>query len=104
MTKAERIFNKTRFECKLLFLSHGVQYNPNGKPVSYNGLIYEEGEVVYIRTCNAVQRIIDSKKKIAQLDLKLGVINENTYEKEMYILDMVQVALDHQIATIKSFQ
>lgn len=96
MTKAERIFQKTRFECKQLFKNYGFNYNPNGKPVSFDGLIYDEKDVIYVKTINAIQKIIDREKKSAQFDLKLNVINKSEYDTDIYILDMIQVALDRQ--------
>lgn len=96
MTKAERIFHKTRFECKQLFKNYGFNYNPNGNPVSFDGLIYDENDIIYVRTINAIQKIIDREKKNTQFDLRLNIIDKSEYDNDIYILDMIQVALDRQ--------
>ena len=85
MTKAKRIFLKTRFECTQLFKNYGFNYNPNGKPVSFDGLIYDENDIIYVRTINDIQKIVDKEKKNAQFDLKISVLSKDEYDKYIYI-------------------
>lgn len=101
MTKAERIFNKTKYDCKKHLEVWGKELNPDGKPVGFTCLSLNN-EPISIRTCNAVQKLINSEKGFCEIDLKLGLINQDKYNNNMYIIDMLQVTLDNTLNIINS--
>lgn len=51
MTKAEKIFKDTYYECRKHIRDWGIERNPDGRPVAYGSLITEL--VVSIRTCRS---------------------------------------------------
>ena len=93
MTKAERIFKDTRYECSKHYKAWGREYNPNGKPISFGSLITEEP--VSTRTFNAVQKEIDKDRKTLDLAERLGALTPERIEERRYVLDMVQATLDN---------
>lgn len=103
MTKAERIFTATRYECKKHIEDWGYQINPNGTAVGYNGLTYKDNETISMRTINAVAALLASKRKYLVLDQKLGVITAEQTEKETQILNMVESTLNSSRKSIEDF-
>lgn len=59
MKKAEKIFEDTFTACRIHVRDFGLEFNPNGEAIGFNGLITED--VVCTRTVNAVQKLVDSK-------------------------------------------
>ena len=99
MTKAERIFRDTYTECRKYAKTWGFRYNPDGRPVGFNGLITEE--VVYVRTLNSVQKFIDRERKKLARDEELDVLDADRLNLLKYALDMVQVTLDNSRESLK---
>ena len=93
MTKAARIFEETRFECKMLMDRHGFERNPNGEAVGYNTLCTEEAFCV--RTINAVQKELERRMKFNDLNKHLGIVNEEQYTDEAHVLEMVQATINN---------
>lgn len=71
VTKAERIFNSTWYECLDHAKSWGREYNPDGRAIGYGSLVTEE--VVCTRTLNDVQKCIDRRKRELDLNEKYGM-------------------------------
>lgn len=95
MTKAERIFNATRQECRKHIETWGYEVNPSGAACGFSGLIYKDTECVYLRTVNAVAKLLAIKRGFVEIDLKLGVITAEKAEKETQILNMVETTLNN---------
>lgn len=103
MTKAERIFNTTRYECKKHLEAWGYELNPNGTAVGFNGLFCLDNETISIRTVNAVAVLLASKRKFLTLDQKLGVMTAEKAEKEAQVLNMVESTLNSNRKSIQDF-
>lgn len=93
MTKAQKIFNTTRFECKKSIDVWGYEVNPNGKAVGFNRVITEEA--VCTRTLNELDKMLARARKDVEIDVKLGVWTEERAEKERQILNMVETTIDN---------
>ena len=102
MTKAERIFRDTYAECRKNARSWGFRYNPDGRPVGFNGLITEE--VVYVRTLNSVQKFIDRESKNLDRYEKLNVLDADRLNFLRYALGMVQTTLDNNRKSNEDFE
>lgn len=103
MTKAERIFQATRFEC-LRYVDNGMyQENENGTAVGFNGLLCKDTESVSMRTINAVSKILESKKRGLEIDIKLGVLHLEKVRRERKILRMVESTLNNNRRSIENF-
>lgn len=98
MTKAERIYQSTRWECKKHVETWGRKENDGG----FNGLITEE--ITSTRTTNQIQKLIENGRRLAKIDLKLNIFNKEEYDSEMKILDMVQDTLNNQIKNNRKFE
>lgn len=96
MTKAEKIFAATRWDCKKHIKDWGFEEN-----VGFNGLSTEE--VISIRTCNAIQKILDSKYNGLRIDRKLGISSEEKLIEEENVLKMVQATLNNTRKSIIQF-
>lgn len=93
MTKAQKIFNSTRFECKKSIDVWGYEVNPNGKAVGFNRVITEEA--VCTRTLNELDKILARARKDVELDMKLGIFTTEKAEKERNILNMVESTIEN---------
>ena len=102
MTKAERIFRDTYFECRRHVRNWGIERNPDGRPVAYGSLITEE--VVSIRTCNAVQKFIDAEKRRLDMNDRYGVGTEESQRFQRQALEMTQATLENQVKRIRDFE
>ena len=94
MTKGERIFNATRYECKKHIERWGYKVNPDGSAVGFNGLITEEP--VCCRTKHNVRTYLDKARRDIDRYLKIGVYTKERAEKEHNILNMVESSLNNQ--------
>lgn len=103
MTKAERIFNATRHDCRKHIEAWGYEVNPNGTAVGFTGLTCKDTESVHMRTVNAVAKLLSSKRKFVALDLKLGVITAEKAEKENQVLNMIETTLNNNRRNIEKF-
>lgn len=103
MTKAERIFSTTRYECKKHLETWGYEVNPNGTAVGFNGLFYRDDETISTRTVNAAAALLASKRKALAIDQKLGVIPTEKAEKETQVLNMVESTLNSSRKSIDNF-
>lgn len=95
MTKAERIYSKTRYECKQHIETWGYETNPNGKSVGFTSLIYEDNERICKRTVNAVNDILSKERKRNELNLKYQIINKEEYRKAEQIMNMIESTIEN---------
>lgn len=95
MTKAEKIFRDTLYTCRRDVESWGFETNPNGRPIGYSRVICDCA--LCRRTFNAIQKSIDSYKRTLELHKKYGIISEERYKEELFVLDKVQVTLENSI-------
>lgn len=102
MTKAERIFKDTYFECRRHIKVHGIERNSDGRPVAYGSLITEDA--VCIRTCNAVQKEIDKESHRLDMNDRLGIGTSESQKFQRLALEMTQATLDNQIKNIRDFE
>ena len=102
MTKAEKIFNDTYCECRAYIRKHGLQMNPDGRPVAFGSLFTDLD--VSIRTCNDVQHFIDSEKKYLDNIEKHGIGAPESRSLKRNALAMVQATLENQVKSIRDFQ
>ena len=89
MTKAQRIFSETRFDCK----EHISHWGFDG--IGFNRLSYRNDESICTRTLNAVERELKRAEKNLCLDRELGVGTEEKNSLEEKILKMVRVTLEN---------
>ena len=104
MTKAERIFKDTYFACRKHVRDLGMKRNPDGRPIAYDTLITKDDESVSIRTCNAVQKFIESEKRRLELNGKFGIGTPESQECNKFALEMTLATLDNHIKHIRDFQ
>ena len=96
MTKAERIFNDTYTACRVQVKAWGMERNPNGRPIGFNGL--ETEEVTSRRTWNVIEKLIKAESKQIELSVQYGIISNEKAEMKRFALEMVQVTLENEIA------
>lgn len=104
MTKAERIFKNTRFECLRHMDAFGYEENKDGSAVGFNGLICKDNESVSMRTINAVSKILESKKRGLSIDKKLSILTGERAEREENLLKMVESTLNNSRKSIEDFK
>ena len=102
MTKAERIFRNTLYECISHIRIWGLEYNPDGSVVSFNGLIGAYNESIPTRTCNDVRKQINSEKKRIELVVKYKVRTPEEMQYRVDALKMVEAAVDNQLKANKA--
>ena len=90
MTKAERIYNATRFECKRHIEAWGYEEN-----VGFNTVIYDDNETVCKRTLNDMKHFLERARKNSAIDIKLGVLTNEQATLEEQILNMVEKTIEN---------
>ena len=92
MTKAERIFQNTRYECKRHIIAWGYEEN-----VGFNTVIYADDETVCKRTLNDITARLERAKKMLKIDVKLGVLKNEEAKLEAQVLKMVEKTIENTV-------
>lgn len=92
MTKAERIYFKTRYECKKHIENWGFEEN-----AGFHSVIYGENETVCKRTLNEIKKHLERAKRMVIVDLKLGVLTHEEAKNEAQILKMVENTINNTV-------
>ena len=92
MTKAGRIYNKTRFECKQHIKAWGYE-----ESVGFSTVIYDDDETVCKRTLNEMTALLERAKKMLKIDVKLGVISREEAILEAQVLKMVEKTIENTV-------
>ena len=92
MTKAERIYNDTRFECKQHIKAWGYEEN-----VGFSSVIYGDDETVSKRTLNEMTALLERAKKMLKIDVKLGVVSREEAILEAQVLKMVEKTIENTV-------
>ena len=92
MTKAERIYNNTRKECKKHINAWGYEEN-----VGFNTVIYADDETVCKRTLNEITAHLERAKKMLIIDVKLGVLTSEEAKLEAQVLKMVEKTIENTV-------
>ena len=90
MTKAERIYNKTRLECKKHIEVWGYE-----EKSGFNSVIYGDNETVCKRTLNEIKKHLERAKKMLAIDMKLNILTPEQVKNEMQILRMVENTINN---------
>ncbi len=103
MTKAERIYKETRFDCLRHVRDGFYQENEDGSAAGFTGLTCKDDETVSIRTINTVEKLLISAKRLLATDVKLGVMDSARAEREERVLKMVESTLNNNRKRIQAF-
>ena len=103
MTKAERIYNATRYECKKHIDDWGYQTNPDGSSIGYGSVISKDDESICTRTLNEIEKILSKKRSLEANFLKMGIHNAERFEKETQILNMIETTIHNNREALKAF-
>ena len=96
MTKAERIYEATRRECKdIITGTHG--YSEGQRLL---GLVTEE--VVCMRTINAIMKLVDKEEHSIRLDEKLGVLSGEKLQLYINVNNMVRSTVENVKKALKN--
>ena len=88
MTKAERIYKDTKYNCKKHIESFGFDN------VGFNRMSTEE--LVYKRTANEIKKMIEREYKNTITDFELNIITEEEASLEIKTIKMVELTLANQ--------
>ena len=103
MTKAERIYNATRYECKKHIEDWGYQTNPDGTAIGYGTVISNDDECVCARTLNAIEKILNNKRSWEAQFLATGIHSAERFEQETQILNMIETTIRNNREALKAF-
>ena len=96
ITKAERIYKQTRYDCMQHISTCGYNENPDHTAIGFSGLSYDNNECVSTRTVNAVNEILKKERENLKIDQELGLLNKKEAEKEIQILNMIESTIKNQ--------
>ena len=97
ITKAERIYEATRRECKdIITGTHGYS---EGQRLS--GLVTEEA--VCMRTINAIMKLVDKEEHRIRLDEELGVLSGEKLQLYINVNKMVRSTVENVKKSLKKF-
>lgn len=88
MTNAERIFRKTRRECKVFIESYGYEEN-----VGLNRVAVEDDENITVKTLDEMNRLLRNARHTADNSKELGVMDDDRYTVETQVLDMIEATI-----------
>ena len=89
MTKAERIFRETRYQCLMDIKKRG--YEESG----YHTVIDRKETAISTRTMNDLDKIYDRAVRDLVMDYKLGVLDKENATLEAQTLRKVRITLDN---------
>ena len=91
MTKAERIFKETRYQCLKEVNAWGFE------EVGFNNICARDDKesVISTRTLNDLDKLYERAVKMLAMDYKLGVLDKEKATKEAQVLRKVRLTLDN---------
>ena len=89
MTKAERIFKDTRYECYRSVKTWGFE------EVVFNNVADRHHERICTRTLNDLDKIYNRKVKELMTDYQLGIMDKEKAKFEAQVLRKVRLTLDN---------
>ncbi len=97
MTKAERIYKDTRYECMKHIENWGLERDNNGKIVGFNKVALKDNESISTRTINDLRKCLEADRKQIMRWLTMGIINGDEYAKRLYAAAMVEQTINNSI-------
>ena len=77
--------------------------NPNGSAVGFN-FVHNDGlGAVCTRTLDDMSKLLESRRNQSKISLKLGVINDDEYEAESHVLNMVESTIANSRKVLADF-
>lgn len=94
MTKAERIYNKTKYECRKSIKAWGYRVNPDGNSIGFNSVFDEdEGTVLCTRTLNDMDKLLAADRRRIDFDKRHGFWQEEQDALKEQTLNMVDTTI-----------
>lgn len=93
MTKAEKMFINNRHECTKHIMAWGYETNPDGTAIGFNTIATNDFDHICTRTLNAVEKLVENDRKRNALNLKYGIIDDETYDLRIKALNMVEATV-----------
>lgn len=93
MTKAERIFLKTRSDCKQHIQDWGYQVNPDGSAIGFNSVSCRDDEFICIRTLNAMEKLLEDSRKHNERANSRGIIDATKYAANVQLYNMIETTI-----------
>lgn len=85
MTNAERIFRKTRIECKRFIEHYGYE-----ESIGLNRVAIEDDENITEKTLDEMVRLLRSARHTVENSKELGVMDETKFASETQLLNMIE--------------
>lgn len=101
MTKAERIYQATRSECRKHIENWGYKTNPDGSAIGFCSVICGDNESICTRTLNEVERILTNKRKAEELFFRAGIHDAERTETENQIFNMIETTIRNNRESLK---
>lgn len=95
MTKAERIYKDTRYECKKHVEYWGLGRDDNGKIIGFNSVAVKSNERVSTRTINDLRKWLEADRKQIMRWLEMGIINGDEYATRLETAAMVEQTINN---------
>ena len=95
MTKAERIYKDTRYECMKHIEYWGLGRDNNGKIIVFNSVAVKSNERVSTRTINDLRKWLEADRKQIMRWLDMGIINGDEYATRLETAAMVEQTINN---------
>lgn len=93
MTKAERIYNDTKLECRYHIRTWGYMTNPDGTACGFNRPAYGDNEHICTRTLNALEKLLAADRRRIDFDKRHGFFNAEKDTLNEQTLNMVETTI-----------
>ena len=88
MTNAERIYRKTRIECKQFIENYGYE-----ESIGLNRVAVEDDENITEKTLDEMNRLLRNAIRTVENSKELGVMDNEKYTSETQILNMIEATI-----------
>lgn len=102
MTKAERLFAETRYECKTYLNNWGYKLNEDGTPISYARVGSTDDDYVCTRTLNEMMKLLEKGRKHIERCKEHGIYDDDKYEFETQLHNMIEATIRNHRKIIES--
>lgn len=97
MTKAERIYKDTRYECMRHIEAFGLGRDDKGKIIGFTNVALKDNESISTRTINDLRKCLEADRKQIMRWLMNGLIDGDEYALRLETAAMVEQTINNSI-------
>ena len=101
MTKAERIYEETRLQCRRSIKTWGYRVNPDGRSVGFNSVFNEGIGTISTRTLNDMEKLLNRDRNRINFDRRYGFGTDAGNTQKEQICNMIESTIQNARESLK---